>query len=344
MSPVSSWQQQPKRPPRHPQQFFYQTWGYQTPHAVAVGPKGVKKPPKAAGAAAGAAQAPAGGGAPAGVPPEAAAAESAADVFKAYFASIGMPWDAELEGVLFDAMRNGYGPDQIDLILPDIQNTAVFKRRFPGYAQRVANGYNAINLGEYLELENDYHRRLQNAGLPAGFYDDPSDFGNFIANDVSPEEFQSRINLAVDAAKKVDPTMRELMSRFYGLGTGDIASYFLDPTRALSTIEHQYQTAGVASWAQRNGYTISDIKRYERLTTDGVTAEQAAQSYGTIKALDDNVGRLAGIYGTTYDQSDAEDDVFFNKNEKRRRIVSQEQATFSGSSRGATGSAPRQSY
>lgn len=343
MSPVPSWQQ-PKQPAKKQPQYSYQGWGYQTPHAVAVGPKGATKPPKAAGAAPGAAQAPGAPGAPAGVPPEAAAAKSAADVFRAYFAAIGMPWDSELEGVLFDAMRNGYGPDQIDLILPDIQGTTAFKKRFPGYAQRVSNGYNAINLGEYLTLENDYHRRLQNAGLPAGFYDDPSDFGNFIANDVSPDEFQNRVNLAVDAAKKVDPTMRELMARFYGLGTGDVASYFLDPTRALSTIEHQYQTAGVASWAQRNGYTISDIRRYERLTTDGVTAEQAAQGYGTVKAIDESVGRIAEIYGEQYGQEDAEQDVFFNKSDKRRRIVAQEQATFSGQSRGATGSAQRQSY
>lgn len=343
---MSPWVNNPFRnPPRRPTKpkppaMWQAGWGM--PQAVAVGPKGPKGP-KAPGGQPTTSAAPS-GGLPAGVPPEASAAQSAADVFRAYFAALGMPWDAELEGVLFGAMRNGYGPDQIELILPDIQSTTAFKRRFPGYQQRIANGYNAISLGEYLTLENDYHRRLQNAGLPAGFYDDPSDFGNFIANDVSPDEFQNRINLAVDAAKKIDPTMRNLMSRFYGLGTGEVASYFLDPTRALSTIEHQYKTAEVASWASRNGYTISDIRRYERLTTDGVTAEQAAQGYGTVKALDDSVGRIAGIYGESYGQDDAEQDVFFNKNEKRRRIMAQEVATYSGSSRGATGSAQRQSY
>jgi hypothetical protein len=134
------------------------------------------------------------------------------------------------------------------------------------------------------------------------------------------------------------------MSRFYGLSTGDVAAYFLDPGRALPTIEHQYKTAGVASWAARSGYGITDISRYEQLVADGLTAEQAAQGYGTVRQLDETIGRVASVYGESFSQADAEQDVFFNKNEKRRRIMSQEAATFGGSSRGATGSAQRGSY
>ena len=116
--------------------------------------------------------------------------------------------------------------------------------------------------------------------------DDHSDFGQWIAKDVAPEEIQRRVNLAVGAAQQVDPTMRDLMARFYGLSTGDVASYFLDPNRALPVIEHQYQTAGVAAWAQRAGYQITDMTRYEQLKTDGVTAEQAAAGYSSVAELD----------------------------------------------------------
>ena len=56
------------------------------------------------------------------------------------------------------------------------------------------------------------------------------------------------------------------------------------------------------------------------------------------------VGQVASIYGESYNQADAEQDVFFNKSEKRRRIMAQEAATFGGSSRGATGSAERSGY
>jgi hypothetical protein len=280
------------------------------------------------------------------LPPTTDPTVSAIDYLRRFFANIGLQMDAELEGVLTGAMKAGYTPADIEsgILMPDIQKTQAFQTRFPGYNQRTANGYNAISIREYLQLEDAYRSVMANAGLPAGFYDDPSDMGQWIAKNVSVAEIEGRVRMATDAAKGVDPTMRNLMAQFYGLSTGDVAAYFLDPDRALPTIEQQYKSAGVASWAARNGYQVTDMARYEQLVANGVTAEQAAQGYGTVKALDESVGHAAGIYGETYNQGDAEQDVFFNKNEKRRRIMSFEQATFSGSSRGATGSADRSSY
>ena len=122
---------------------------------------------------------------------------------------------------------------------------------------------------------------MEEAGLPAGFYDDPSDFGGWIASNVSPDDFQNRVGMAVKAAQSVDPTARNLMSRFYGLTTGDVPSFFLDQERALPVIERQYQTANVAAWAARAGFQIDGITSYEDLGDSSVTAEQAASNYGT---------------------------------------------------------------
>lgn len=269
---------------------------------------------------------------------------SAFDVLKNYFESFGMVFDAELETLIKKFMIEGFGPEDINLLMPDLEQTKAFKDRFVGYHSRIANGYNAISVFEYLEMEDAYHRILQEAGLPAGFYDEPSDFGEWIAGNVSVNEVQSRVQMAVKAAQSIDPTARSLMAQFYGLSTGDIASYFLDQERALPVIERQYKAANVAAWAQRSGLSVSEIGRYENLVDLGVTEEQAAQSYGTIKSLSDTVGRIAGTYGETFDQTDAEDDVFFGRSDKRRKIVAQEAATFAGRSQGATGSARRQSY
>lgn len=266
------------------------------------------------------------------------------ELFADLLESWGIPVGGDIEKIIKDAMLEGYTPDQIHLLIPDIQNTRSWKKRFPGWHQRVANGYNQLAVEEYLQMENAYHRILQGAGLPAGFYDDPSDFGAWIANDVSINEVQERVSLATDAALKVDPTMREIMARFYGLTTGDVAAYFLDQDRALPAIKHQYQTAGIASYAAKHGFVVNDIGRYEELSTSGVTPESAMQGYGTVRAFADSFGRIASTYGETYDQRDAEQDVFFNDDEKRRRLSSAERGTFSGRSEGSTGSADRSSY
>lgn len=269
---------------------------------------------------------------------------SAFELFSDLLESWGVPVGADIEAIIRQAVLDGITPDNIGLIIPEIQQTNSWNTRFPGWKQRIANGYNQITVEEYLQLEDAYHRIMEQAGLPAGFYDDPADFGNWIANDVSPDEIGGRVQLAVKTAQAVDPTARQLMAQFYGLTTGDIASYFLDQSRALPVIERQYETANVAAWAARAGFDVGSMGRYESLVDAGVTAEQAAQSYGTVKSLSDTVGGVASVYGENYDQSDAESDVFFGQSEKRRRLMAQEAATFSGRSAGMTGSARRQSY
>jgi hypothetical protein len=308
------------------------------------GPAITGHPAAAPAAPAAAPQAAAPAAAAPAAPAEPAFNQNAFDYLRNFFTDLGIAFDGDVETVIRNAMLAGYGPDQIDFIMPEIQKTNAFKARFPGFHSRVSNGYNAINVGDYIQLENTYHRIMQEAGLPAGFYDSPSDFGNWIANNVSPDEIQNRVSKAVSVAKSVDPTARNLMAQFYGLSTGDIASYFLDQSRALPVIERQYNAANVAAWAQRSGFDVNGMTRYEDLVDKGITIDQAAQQYGTVKTVAETFGKLGGVYGQSYSQTDAENDVFFSQNDKRRRLVAQEAATFGGSSSGATGSAKRQSY
>lgn len=267
--------------------------------------------------------------------------QSAQDILTNFFTSMGMKFDPELQSLIHDAMEAGYGPDKIDLIMPELEKTKSFQNRFPGYNQRVANGFNAISLGDYLNLENTYHQILKESGMPSGFYDDPSDFGKWIADDVSPQEIQTRVQMATNEAQKIDPTTKNLMAQFYGLSTGDIASYFLDSKRALPVIQRQYQAANIATYAAKAGLKVDNMQHYENLLDQGVSVDAAAQGYGTVAALKDTVGKVASIYGQTYNQSDAEGDVFFSRSDKRRQIMDQEAATFGGRSKGATGSADR---
>ena len=266
---------------------------------------------------------------------------SAFDVFKDTLASWGIPVGADIEAIIKNAVIDGYTPDQIELIIPDIQATQTWKTRFPGWDKRVANGYNQITVGQYLDLENQYHQIMQSAGLPKGFYDDPSDFGEWIAGNVSPDEVQNRVALASDAVRKVDPVARDLLAKFYGVTAGDLTSYFLDQKRALPVLDKQYKAVNVAQYAAKAGLQVQGASHYEDLVDNGVSAEQAASGYNTVKTFADTFGQLGGVYGMDYTQQDAEKDVFFNQNDKRRKLSSLERASFSGSSQGATGAANR---
>lgn len=264
---------------------------------------------------------------------------SAYDLFGNILESWGIPMGSDIASIIQNAAIDGIDPSMIELIIPDIQNTATWNNRFPGWKSRVNNGFNQLTVGEYLALEDSYHRILAEAGLPAGFYNDPSDFGNWIANNVSPDEIRDRVGMAMTAVRQVDPTARDLLTKFYGVTPGDLASYFLDQKRALPVLERQFKAANVAAFASRAGLKVGLATRYEDLVDRGLTVEQAAMGYGTVAAFNEAFGRLGSIYGEQFTQEDAEEDVFFNKNDKRRRLLAKEVSTFSGSSRGMTGRA-----
>jgi len=112
----------------------------------------------------------------------------------------------------------------------------------------VDNGYNAISPDTYLTYENNLRNLMVEAGLPPGFYDEPEDLAQFIANDVRPDEVGDRIKLAQRAVMDADPLVKaELQERFgIGLDTdADLVSYFLDPERAVPLLEMKSQV-GVA--------------------------------------------------------------------------------------------------
>lgn len=272
---------------------------------------------------------------------EAVNVESAYKAFSNYLRFLGIPTGADIEQIIRQAVVDGFGPEDIQLVLADIQDTQTWRNRFPGWHARLANGFNQISVQEYLGLENTYKRTLMAAGLPAGFYDSAADFGQWIAANVSPQEIQDRVDIAMDAVRQVDPTARDLLTQFYGVTSGDLASYFLDQKRALPVLDRQFKAVNVAQWAKRNGLKVRDAKFYEGLIDAGITEDMAREGFTAVRTLTDTFGNVGDIYGVGFDQEDAEQDVFFNQSDKRRRLVAMEASTFGGSSSGSTGSARR---
>ena len=129
-----------------------------------------------------------------------------------------------------------------------VKDTDIYKKRFAGMQARLDNGYNAISPAQYLSQETAIKQLMAEAGFAPGFYDEPEDLAEFIANDVRPEEVRDRIKLAQRAVMDADPLIKaELQERFgIGLDTeADLVSYFLDPERAVPILEMKSQI-GVA--------------------------------------------------------------------------------------------------
>lgn len=238
---------------------------------------------------------------------------------------------AELAPDVLKLLQDGNSQDQVSLL---IQDTDAYKKRFAGNDARRKAGLAALSPAEYLSAEASYRRIMESAGMPTGFYDHPDDFSKWIGSDVSPAEIQSRVNLATDAALRLDDNSKQAFWDYYRLAPADLAAYFLDRDRALPQIQKQARAAQIGSAANRDKLGVNKTLA-EQLAGSSVSDADLAGTVAASARLTEQVGHIADIYGDSYSVGDATSELFFADAEaqrKRERLADKERATFGGSS------------
>jgi hypothetical protein len=245
-------------------------------------------------------------------------------------------WGLEsLTSTVIGMIQKGYSTNQI---LLELRKSDAYKQRFSGNEQRIKNGYAALDPADYLQVEDAYQRILQSAGLPKGFYDDPSDFAGWIGQNVSATEISERVGMATDAALNSDPHYLDALGQM-GLNTGDLAASMLDQGRALPLLRKTVGTAklGAASMDAGLGFNQDRASKYYSLLADangGIDSQFATQAYSNVAAALPRANSLSSMYGENVDQGTLEDE-FLGRNElasqKRRRLADLELAQYKGS-------------
>lgn len=252
---------------------------------------------------------------------------NAYEYLKRTFESWGL---GSLAPKILEYIQQGYDADTIMLML---QDTPEYKQRFAGNEARKAAGLPVLQPAEYLALERQYRQIMSAAGLPAGFYDDNSDFTSWIGGDVSPAEIQERVSLASSALYSSDSYYLQTL-KSYGLGDGDLVAYMLDQKKALPLLQKQVRAAQVGAEAARNALGITQ-SRAEYFADMGVTGEQARQAYQSIAENVPTAEKLGALYGESFGQADLEDELLGGSglaSAKRKRLSLQEASRFAGRS------------
>lgn len=190
----------------------------------------------------------------------------------------------------------------IEQIMLDIRQTPEYISRFPAM-KALADKGQAINEAQYINYETSASALMKSAGLPPGFYDQPTDFTEFLTNNLALPELQARIEIAKAAVYNSDPATLAALQSFYGIQgglnyIGDATAYFLDPDRALPTIEKQFIAAQEAGAASRAGYGALSMQDAERLANLGITPDVAQRGFGTLATLTPLFANLPGEAGT----------------------------------------------
>lgn len=241
-------------------------------------------------------------------------------------------WNLEALGpAVLKFLQDGYTQDQVSFL---IQDTPEYKARFSGNEKRRAAGIAVLSPRDYLAVEDAYRQILSSNGMPLGFYDSPSDFADWIGKDVSPQEISSRVNLAVDAANKLDSNTLDAFTHWYGVGANDLAAFFLDQDRALPHIQKIAKAVSIGGGYGREGLSIEQ-SRAEQLA--GWAGDRdTGQLVSAVAGLARRGEELSNIYGgEDYRLANAEGEVFQGAESERRKrlqLAAMEEGTFSGQS------------
>jgi hypothetical protein len=188
------------------------------------------------------------------------------------------------------------GIEDADAILFNLRETEQFRTRFKANAARARLGLPELDPATYIGLEQQYRSMMVANRLPEGFYDSPDDFAKLIEGDVSPAEFQSRLNEGFAKVRDADPQVLNTLRQFYpevGNSEEALAAYFIDPDKAATVLQRQVEAARIgARGREQAGFRFAGAQgaaTAEDLVRRGYTAEQAQAAF-------QRAGQLAGLY------------------------------------------------
>jgi len=177
---------------------------------------------------------------------------------------------------LSTAIITGMSEDQLML---ELYERPEFKTRFPAIEARRKAGLSPISIDEYLEYEAVQRSAAKSLGVDIS----TDDINALLANDVSAKEAQDRLTLAARAVYRTDQFTRDKLASLYGITTGDLVRYWLDPKKEAPVLERRFATSMIAGEALRSGFQADlSTDQLEYLYNRGVTGENAADAFGKL--------------------------------------------------------------
>lgn len=228
---------------------------------------------------------------------------------------------SDLGPLVEEFLRSGKTWDEFQLGLydPTTKQGKVVDTLYPELKLRRDQGHTPMSIAQVADYRDQAKAMYRNAGLPTGFYDEPSDFTALIAGDVSLQELNHRVQQGYVAASSAPTEVRQKLKDFYGVDEGSMAAYFLDPTKATSLLERQFATAQIGGRASQAGYGV-DRSIAEDLAANGVSDAQAQQGFSQLAGSSELFNPLPGSGEDAISQQDQVDATFKGNAVAQRKV------------------------
>jgi hypothetical protein len=185
--------------------------------------------------------------------------------------------------------------NSIDQILYSMRQQPFYVNSIFGQvaAARSAAGLPAMTEAQILSYQDTAMQVAQESGMPPGMVTTP-ELVALMGADVSTTELDQRITDAFSAVAKADPNTLKSLQADYGLTQGQIAAYYLDPTKALPLIQNQFTAAQAQGAALTAGYGPVSASDAMLLAQLGVSQNQAQTGFTALAKQEQLFNALPG--------------------------------------------------
>lgn len=159
-----------------------------------------------------------------------------------------------------------------------IRTTPTYAQAFPGNVTLMGEGKAPIPESTYMNITQGYKDAGNQFGLPTDFLSN-QEMGTLISGSVSVPEFTQRVQNGYAVAQTAPAETRNLLQQYYGVNTGDLAHYYLDPTKAWSNLQKQTQAAVIGTEATSTGFGNLNLQQAENLAQQQIASPGLDANY-----------------------------------------------------------------
>lgn len=232
---------------------------------------------------------------------ETKARRTAQQDFKAALGELGL---ADLADEVDRMIREDYTVSQIKIELP---KTASYQTRFPGM-EALRKAGRAISEATYIANEKGYLQTLRAYGLDTAVLGSRSELGKYISNEVSPREFEERVNLAATRVQENPDVIATFKSYYPEADQSGVITYLLNPKAGMDVIKKQVRVSEIGAAATKAGF-IQQIGAEYAGTLVGAVGEstyaQISNEFQRARQLANSQRRLAQIENQAYSDLEA---------------------------------------
>lgn len=207
----------------------------------------------------------------------------------------------QLAGMAWGLITQNASTDEVAY---QLRQTDEYKQRFAGNIARQKNGQRPLTEAEYISNEESYQQAARQYLGPLGdqMYG-KSDYANWIAGGVSPQELANRLQQRAAYVAAAPEDQRAFMA-YNGVSQDMAVAAFTDPNRALPLIQRQLDEAQLGGAAQRAGLNLT-AGQASHLAEIGVSLGDATTGFTHLAAAQQLLSPLPGEAGPAISQDEA---------------------------------------